>query len=259
MMKDLIISAISNYTTDKIKTYVESINKCGFGGDKIMVVYNLPQSTIDYLKNNDWEVFSMESNGHPHMSRLIDIWRVLDHIQTQYRFIITTDVRDVVFQSNPSEYLETHLTEKKILVSSENVLYKDEPWGVKNILEGFGPLPLKRYENEQSCNVGVVAGYQNEIMDLLLLNYLVSQAGDTQHFTDQSSFNFIIHNNLVKNVIKITGLESNWALQIGTLPNPNLIGENKINIKHNKVFNGDSEFVIVHQYDRSDLTKTIYN
>ena len=64
---------------------------------------------------------------------------------------------------------------------------------------------------------------------------------------------------MVKNVIKITGLESNWALQIGTLPNPNLIGENKISIKNNKVFNGDSEFVIVHQYDRSDLTKTIYN
>ena len=72
-------------------------------------------------------------------------------------------------------------------------------------------------------------------MDLLLLNYLVSQSGDTQHFTDQSSFNFIIHNNLVKNSIKITGLESNWALQIGTLLNPNLIGDNKINIKNNKI------------------------
>ena len=86
-------------------------------------------------------------------------------------------------------------------------------------------------------------------MDLLLLNYLVSQSGNTQHYTDQSSFNFIIHNNNVKDSIQIEGLETNWALQLGTLNNPNIIGNTNINVDN---------YVIVHQYDRdSKLNNTI--
>ena len=77
--------------------------------------------------------------------------------------------------------------------------------------------------------------------DLLLLNYLVSQAGNTQHFTDQSSFNFVIHNDLVKDSVQITGIGETWALQLGTMDNENLIGERKNNI---------DDFTIIHQYDR---------
>ena len=48
-MKDLVISAIANYLPEKIKIYVESLNDCGFDGDKIMICYNLPNETIEYL------------------------------------------------------------------------------------------------------------------------------------------------------------------------------------------------------------------
>lgn len=256
-MKDLIISAIANYTPDKIQTYIDSVEKCGFVGDKIMVVYNVPTETIEYLHNSGWEVVECELNGHPHMSRLRDIYAILNHIQRDYRYVITTDARDVVFQTNPSEYLENNL-KKKILVSSENVLYKDESWGIKNILEGYNGMLLDRYQSEVSCNVGVLAGYSKEMMDLLLLNYLVSQSGNTQHYTDQSSFNFIVHNKIVKDSIQIEGIETNWALQIGTLPNPNYIGKYDIKINDGKIVNGDTPFVIVHQYDRTELTKNLY-
>ena len=49
-MKDVIIAAISNYNVDKIKTYINSIKKCGFDGDKIMIVYNVPSETISFLQ-----------------------------------------------------------------------------------------------------------------------------------------------------------------------------------------------------------------
>jgi hypothetical protein len=248
--KDLIISAIANYNIDKIKTYVNSINKCGFDGDKVMITYNVPSDTIDYLKSNGWIVFGGQLIGHPHMKRLIDIYLALKELGSNYRYVITTDVRDVIFQTNPSEYLKLKLT-KRILASSENVLYRNESWGTKNILEGYNEILLNRYKDEHSCNVGVLAGYYEDMMDLLLLNYLVSQAGDTQHFTDQSSFNFIIHNNLVKDKIQVEGIETNWALQIGTLDNPNLLGNPNFQIVDGIIFNNESPFVIVHQYDRN--------
>jgi hypothetical protein len=256
-MKDLIISAIANYTKDKIETYIESINNCGFTGDKMMVVYNVSDSTIEYLQTNGWQVIQGELVGYPHMKRLIDIYWVLRQLKNEYRYVITTDVRDVVFQINPSEYLEKNL-KKRILVSSENVLYKDEPWGIKNILEGYNELLLERFEANETCNVGVLAGHQKDITDLLLLNYLVSQSGNTNHYTDQSSFNFIVHNELVSDSIQIEGIETNWALQMGTLPNEKLIGKYELNIKEGLLYNGEYPFVIVHQYDRNDKTKNLY-
>jgi hypothetical protein len=247
-MKDLIISASTRYTKKELHNYIESINQSGFNGDKIMVVYDVTKETVSWLKENGWEVYQSVLQGHIHMHRLISIYMILKQLDRNYRYVITTDVRDVVFQKNPSEYLERNL-KKNILVSTENVKYKDEPWGIKNILEGYNQLLLDRYSDELSCNVGVLAGDYKSMMDLLLLNYLVSQSGNTQHYTDQSSFNFIIHNNNVKDSIQIEGLETNWALQLGTLNNPNIIGNTNINVDN---------YVIVHQYDRdSKLNNTI--
>ena len=166
---------------------------------------------------------------------------VLKQLNRDYRYMITTDVRDVIFQWNPSEWLENKL-EKDILVSTENVLYEHESWGKKNILEGYNESLWDRYRNNQSCNVGVLMGKYQSMRDLLLLNYLVSQVGNTEHFTDQSSFNFIIHNSIgKKRPVQITGIEEDWPLQLGTLDNENLIG---------KQFHKKEDFVIIHQYDR---------
>jgi hypothetical protein len=239
-MKDLIISAFTQYDKSQIRNYIQSINQTSFDGDKIMVVYDINTDTVNYLKDNGWEVFQSQLVGHIHMHRLISIYSLLKSLDREYRYLITTDVRDVVFQHNPSPYLEKNL-QRDILVSSENVLYENEPWGQKNILEGYNTLLWERYKSELSCNVGVLGGKYKSMMDLLLLNYLVSQSGDTQHFTDQSSFNFIIHNSLVKQSIQIEGLETNWALQIGTLTNKNLIGNQAHSIE---------DYIIIHQYDR---------
>jgi len=240
MKKDLIISAFTRYNKKHLHNYIESINRCGFVGDKIMVVYETDDETVNYLKSNGWELFKSELQGHIHMHRLISIYMILKQLDRKYRYIITTNFRDVVFQQNPSNYLIENL-KKDILVSSENVLYKDEPWGTKNILEGYNQLLFDRYSENPTCNVGVLAGKYGSMMDLLLLNYLVSQSGNTQHFTDQSSFNFIIHNKLVNDSVQIEGLETNWAYQIGTLNNPKLIGKEIHDLK---------DYVIVHQYDR---------
>jgi hypothetical protein len=248
-MKDLIISATTKYGKEQLWNYVESIDKSGFEGDKIMVVYEIDKPTIDYLKSKGWQLYQFLLQGHIHMRRLIDMYSVLEKLDTEYRYVISTDVRDVVFQKNPSEYLEKNL-KNGILVSSENVLYKDEPWGMKNIREGFGELPLSRYENERSCNVGVLAGEYKSIKDLLFLNYLISQSGNTKHFTDQSSFNFLIHSNLVKDNVQIEGFETKWAFQLGTRNHKGLIGYPSHEL---------DEYYIVHQYDRWDIANEKIN
>jgi hypothetical protein len=247
-MKDLVISAIANYLPEKIKIYVESLNDCGFDGDKIMICYNIPNETIEYLSLKGWECYGAELQGHPHMKRLIDMWYFLDTTDRQWNHIITTDVRDIFWQKNPSDWLNINL-KTEIIVASECIKNEDEPWAHKNIHEGFGPIFWESIKTNTIVNVGVIAGKHKSVKDLLMLNWLVSQAGDTRHFTDQSALNLIVNNTLLKDKIEIN---SDFAMQVDTLKSNKRFEKQQLTIKEGLVINTKDEtpYVLVHQYDR---------
>ena len=50
-MKDVVIGCITNYTFEHIKLFVNSIDRSGFKGHKVMIVYNVPFSTVDEKEN----------------------------------------------------------------------------------------------------------------------------------------------------------------------------------------------------------------
>lgn len=245
-MKDLVISAIANYSPEKIKIYVESLNKVGFDGDKIMICYNVPEETIEYLVSNGWECYTTELHGHPHMKRLIDMWWFLQNTDREWRYIITTDVRDIFWQLNPSSWLEENMT-RKILVASECIKQKDEPWAHKNIHEGYGPIFWEWLKENTVANVGVMVGEHQSLKDLLMINWLVSQAGDTRHFTDQSSLNLIVNNSLLRDNIDVN---SNFALQVDTLKRDTRFEKIHWEIKNDLILVDNDPVVLVHQYDR---------
>jgi len=258
--KDVIIGCVANYTPDKIKEYVNSVKKCGFKGDKIMVCYNLPSETLKFLSDNGWMCYEGKLNGHPHMQRLIDMWQILEHATIQYRFVITTDVRDVIFQTNPSDWLEEKYyygdreggwyANKGVFIASERLSYKQQEWNIKNIHEGYGSTFWNWIENKEIGNVGVMLGKNEEMKSLLMLNWLVSQAGNTQHFTDQSSLNLIIHNKLILDKISI---DNHIALQVGTL-------NEELDIRDGIVYNPKKNvpYPIVHQWDRNETLKQLF-
>ena len=250
-MKDLVISAIANYLPEKIKIYVESLNDSGFEGDKIMICYNLPQETIEYLSSKGWECYGAELQGHPHMKRLIDMWWFLQNDEREWNRIITTDVRDIVWQTNPSNWLSDNLN-SEIIVASECIKNEDEPWAHKNIHEGYGPIFWDLIKENIVANVGVIAGKYQSVKDLLQLIWLVSQAGDTRHFTDQSALNLIINNSLLSNKIE---LNSDFALQVDTLTKDTRFEKKTYSIENEIVMNGEIPYVLVHQYDRNQELK----
>jgi hypothetical protein len=255
-MKDLVISAIANYLPEKIKIYVESLNDSGFDGDKIMICYNLPQETVEYLTLKGWECYGGELVGHPHMKRLIDMWWFLQNDERKWNRIITTDVRDIVWQTNPSNWLSDNLN-SEIIVASECIKNQDEPWAHKNIHEGYGPIFWDLIKENVVANVGVIAGKYQSVKDLLQLVWLVSQAGDTRHFTDQSALNLIINNSLLKDKIEVN---SDFALQVDTLKKDTRFEKKTYSIQNEIVMNGEIPYVLVHQYDRiEELNNLIEN
>jgi hypothetical protein len=265
-MKDLIIGCINNYYPEQIKVWVNSINHCGFVGDKVIISFGVPQETILYLIDNGFMVF--ESSLHPseyiHNRRFLDIWNYLESNES-YRYVIATDVRDVLFQTDPTIWLKNNL-KKSILASSESIKIKDEEWNNRNVFSNYPHI--HPYVNEgAACNVGTLAGTGDEFKHfcLQLYHFIITKSPSIETYADQAAFNCFVHMKHFKEVIQFVSSEEGWCCQLGTTLDPRVkdiyapillepvpVIDNDI-VKTNK----GNLFALVHQYDRVPELKNI--
>ena len=237
-MKDLVIGAIGDYQFNQIQNWVHSLNKCGFEGDKILISYNSNQALINELRDNDIEVYEIEtdargqkvdqfitnsgnvnaSNSHllVHNVRFFHMWQLLKQFQKDgrtFKRIIHTDVRDVIFQTNPSDWLDMNMT-TEIVSPSESVKYWDEPWNRDNFRRSFGDIAFMNLAPDMLVsNVGTFAAKADTGIDLCLHIYLLTVG---QWHTDQPAFNVIV-NTVYKDRTQWAGTKECWAAQIGAL------------------------------------------
>jgi hypothetical protein len=274
-MKDLIIGCSTNYDWSKLKYWINSINKSGFEGDKVLILMNCDKDTVQKVSNAGFSViaFQQDDNGNlvyqsqlmVHVERFIHIYNTLK--SQDYRYVITTDVKDVIFQKNPVEWLEQHLPDgssEDLVFSSESIRYKDEPWGNQNLLETFGPMIHDHFKNNVIFNVGVLAG-RGYAMKSLALNIFLSSINRPIPIVDQSTFNVLISQHpYLKSSMYMTS-EDGWACQLGTTADPSKIEQFKPflveatpKLEGDKVVTSEGkEYVIVHQYDRVPEWKKI--
>jgi len=290
--KDLIVGAVSsNYEVSDVVNWSESIIKSGFKGDVVVFCYNFKATDAipDFFRNknfkvviphsdmfgNDVEKFQTHTgegdstNNYTlvHQQRFFHYWQYLKYGDEMYRYIITTDVRDVVFQTNPSEYLDSFDDgEYTILASSENVLAGNEPWFSGMATKHFGGYVFNDVLSKRPVfNVGTFAARHKVFMDMSINNYYLSLSfhpGVLPAVGDQTGFNLLIataYSNYTANL----GPSSHWGCQCGTMLNPQFAqlqveSIDGIHEKDSIVYNGDTPFVILHQYDRvPDLVEKI--
>jgi hypothetical protein len=265
-MKDLIVGCATNYDWSKLKYWVNSINRSGFEGDKVLILMNCDKETVGKISDAGFAIiaFNQDSNGNltynsnmmVHVERFFHIYQLLK--DNLYRYVITTDVKDVVFQKNPSEWLENNLPNNEDLVfSSESMKYKDEPWGNQNLMETFGPQIYEDFKNNTIFNVGVLAGRGYAMKDLMM-NIFASCLHRPIKICDQSTFNFLISQHPYLKTSMYTKSEDGWACQLGTTADPSKIEqfrpfllEPSPKLEDDKVLTSEGiEYTIVHQYDR---------
>ena len=277
-MKDLVIGAIGDYQFNQIQNWVHSLNKCGFEGDKILISYNSNKALIKELRDNDIEVYEIEtdargqkvdqfitnsghvnaSNAHllVHNVRLFHMWQLLKQFQKDgrtFKRIIHTDVRDVIFQTNPSDWLDMNMT-TEIVSPSESVRYWDEPWNRDNFRRSFGDIAFMNLAPDMLVsNVGTFAAKADTAFDLCLHIYLLTVG---QWHTDQPAFNVIV-NTVYKDRTQWAGTKEYWAAQIGALieARPKLgdtiLEPAPIMNEDGLVVNEDGNiFPLLHQYER---------
>lgn len=267
-MKDLIIGCATNYNWDVLKYWVNSINKSGFQGDKALILLNCDKDTALKVQQAGFTIIGFrqdnfgnlvyQSSTPVHVERFAHIYNYLK--ENQYRFVITTDVKDVIFQKNPSEYLEqifADCQDTKLIFASESMKYKDEPWGNQNLYQTFGDFIYKNFKDNEIYNVGVLAG-RGEAMRDLVMNIFGHAFHKPISICDQSTFNFMIAQEPYKSTSLYMKSEDGWAAQLGTTADPSKIEQFRpLLLEAEPKLVGDEvttstgkPFTIVHQYDR---------
>lgn len=274
-MKDLIIGCSTNYDWSVLRYWVNSVNRSGFQGDRVMILMNCDADTVKRIEDSGFRVltFGRDAVGNAvyksgklpvHVDRFLHIYDYLHRNSSEYRYAITTDVRDVIFQRDPVQYLEQHLGDRLMVFSSESMLYKDEPWGNNNLHDTYGPYIHERYKNNEMYNVGVLAGRASAIAELSI-SIVAAAVNRPIPICDQSTFNFMISHQPYRNTCLYTKSEDGWAAQLGTTADPSKIATFRPHLLEPEprlggdvvVTNSGSEYYIVHQYDRVPAWRSV--
>ncbi len=272
-MKDVIVGCATNYDWSKLKYWVNSINQSGFEGDKVLVLMNCDKDTVQKVTDAGFSIIAFNQDGEGnltyqsqlmvHVERFIHIHKLLK--SNDYRYAITTDVKDVIFQKNPIEWLENNLPDGDDLIfSSESLKYKDEPWGRENITQCYGQGIYEDFKNNTIFNVGVLAGRGYAMRDLTLQLFL-NCLNRPIPIVDQAVFNVMISRHPYLRTSLYAASEDGWACQLGTTADPNKIDEFGPHLleplpklENNKVVTSTGiEYTIVHQYDRNPEWKKV--
>jgi hypothetical protein len=276
--RDLVVGVMSNYDYRKVEPWVVSLKRSGFKGDIAMICFNVSHDTLMKLENQGVQVYAynLDSAGNAVFNSpravVVDRFRALYEFSNaanwkeRYRFIVTTDVKDVIFQDDPIRFLEHHEPDgKKINVGSECLAYKDEPWGNENMFNSYPRFVYETMKEKTIYNCGTISGSMAEMHDLFLAIYLLS-IGSPVHNPDQAAINILLNMKPWSDITRFCDMQSGYAVQLGTVADPakleafrpNLL-EHKLPAIHEpsgRVFVSDNDGedkiipAIVHQYDR---------
>ena len=259
MAKNLIIGASVGYNYNQLKPWVESIDGFNFDGDKVLIIGNTDENTVTQLMERNFTLVPIPEGKLPfpiHVMRFLLIYDYLYRNKENYNKVITTDVKDVYFQSNPfiSHYMDIY----NLVVGSESMKYEDEPWGNENLLQTFGPYIHNQFKTNLIYNVGVLGGQIVPIMDLCLSIFQMA-INRPIPIVDQAVFNVIIQTYPWRAITYFANQNpDHWTCHAGTTVDPSKIEnfrpfllDKEPYFKDGVVYNNSGNpFSIVHQYDR---------
>ena len=270
---DVVVGCISGLRFEQIAPWVGSLDACGFGGRRVVIHVRAEAQTLAELKRRGYETYDASClhragnrilkenprDADVSVNRFYYIWYFLSQLSgaPPSRYVIAIDVGDVVFQRNPSLWLEQHLRQKRLVVGCESVRFEDEPWNARTMQECYGPHLWEAYRHKLIYNAGTIAGEFAVMMDLCLHVYLMAP-GDRVLYSDQQALNLLLGSEAYQQITCFASSEDGWACQAGTTADPNLLEKVRPHLTC-PAPSFDGEFVrtaagevytLVHQYNR---------
>lgn len=260
---DLLLGVFANQGFDWIEAYMASSKTCGFKGHKILLVWNLKpdvrQKLIEYGfelvdvsgsgNSNDWH--TMHKNFYEHRDVLA--YNFIKERGHEFRYILWMDIRDLLFQSNPSTWLEHNLGDKKLVIATESYLIKNEQCNDDWCRKIFDAETYSSVREEEALNGGTFAGTPDVMLEVF--RRTIEIASKTNEIAEQAALNLIAREPEFKDITLIPRLEKGFAVVgygFGNL-NKSLLLDPYPELREGVLYpQGKLEpFCIVHQYDRN--------
>ncbi len=270
---DAVVGCIAGLSFEQIAPWVNSLERCGFCGRKIVIYLRTDPDAIAELSRRGYETYDasiLHAKGNARfkkdsdpeeisVNRFFYIWYFLTQVAAAAptRYLIATDVTDVIFQKNPSEWLERNLGDKRLLVGCESLPFEAEPWGAATMRECFGPHVWEAWRNKLIYNAGTMAGEFRAIVDICLQVYFLAP-GEKVLYSDQQALNLLLDSRVYRDITLFASSEDGWACQAGTTADPKLLPQVRDRLTSSEpTFDGEfvrtaagEIFTIVHQYNR---------
>jgi len=278
MKRDLVITSASGYTFDQIRYWLNSLDSSGFTGERVIVVGNATHQLVTRLEARGCRVVSRDTLLGVHddterspfvdeqmsVDRYFLFWKFLtSRSRDEIRYVIGVDIRDAVFQLDPTAWLTEHLGDKQLVVASEGLTYEDQPWNRQSMTDAFGTQVFDYMRGRLVWNCGTIAGDLSLFRDMALNLYLGCAARNVS-YADQASLNILLSLSPYRQLTLFDNGDLGWACQTVTMA-AGARGP-KLSYKFRgaePLFDGDvvytragKPFCIVHQYDRIPHWKT---
>jgi hypothetical protein len=257
---DVIIGTAKGYGWASFKNYAVSLSESGFRGRKILFVCDITNVARTVLTRLGFELVDYVSTGNNTVIerfRIFRDWLVAN--KKDVRYIIHCDVRDVVFQADPSVFMEQQT--KKLFGASEAILYRDEFCNPAWIVKLYGQQTLDTLQNEEVVCAGTIAGEADAVHRLVSRIY---ESSTDRFGDDQAALNVLLRTEfksemLIPRISEGFILTAGWWLIGNCNGNPDQpIGRRSLLVPMPPVlkdgvaypYGSNKPFAIVHQYER---------
>jgi hypothetical protein len=271
--RDLVVGAVSGYSFQDVQYWVTSLRQSGYGGRALVVAYSATFDLVDRLLERGVDVvtfgeeprrrrFSFPRKGFTHddtsIDRFYQVWRFLHGQAEDFRYVVSIDVRDVIFQRDPCAWLEENLGSAKINVGSEGTRLAEEAWNSEAVLGSYGPAVHGSLAGREVYNAGTIAGRGAAMKDLALNVFLCSRHNRIA-YTDQAALNVLLSLEPYRSMTRFNRPDDDWACQAATVAagSEYRAAQGKSPPAWSPEFDGECvyardgrKYCVVHQYDR---------
>lgn len=219
-MSVALLAAVKGYSTFDVEPWVISLNRSGFKGKKYVLVYDNNEELINYFHKHNIEVILQTDEGLSHIAtqRFRDYAILLSSEKcNDIDYVIHTDIRDVVFQTNPGKWVLDNIGDQEIIASGEGIKYRHEDWNGEGVQYQFGKEYFDEFVDYETLCSGVIAGTKDGFISLCeAMTEIAFYTEDIGGFIDQHFYNIALRKifNEVTNFVPPT---KPWAANLGTL------------------------------------------
>jgi len=201
--RDLVIGMAIGYGAEQLRPFVLSLKETDFAGDLVLIISKSETGPDSIRQLEEWGAKLVYYEGWRYMPMVVHCTRYPKYYeflsQNHYDYILLTDTRDVIFQSDPlaidkSADLYFFAEDKNVTIGS---CLSNSQW----LKSAFGTETFARHYNKTVYCGGTTMGSYNGIMRYLTATLeIIGMANPAALFApgiDQSFHNIIIHENIV--------------------------------------------------------------